>query len=77
MSIQRERYGHGGSKVPLQGQVTPEHRRAITEAAKKSRISRNLYMDALIGWLEENGGLPELSAHQETLEGTLPLSASA
>ena len=57
----------------MQGKVTPAHRNAFNEAAKKSSLSGNLYMDALIGWLEKNGGLPKLTASQDEIEGTLPI----
>lgn len=54
----RVRHADGLHLVLLQGRVRPELRRAINSAAEDSGRSVGLYLDALIQYLDDNGGLP-------------------
>lgn len=54
----RVRQPDGLHVVLLQGRVRPERRDAINTAAERSGRSLGLYLDDLIQYLEENGGVP-------------------
>jgi len=69
------RHPDGVATVPLQGRVLPEHREAFNAAARASKLSVNLYMDSLIQYLEEHGGLPLLSKPKPQAE-ELPIQAA-
>lgn len=70
-----ERHPEGVATVPLQGRVLPEHRDAFNAAARASKLSVSLYMDSLIQYLEEHGGLPVLAKPKPQLE-ELPIPAA-
>lgn len=65
----------GALTVLLQGKVTPEHRTAVSDAADGSGISQSLYLDTLIAYLQENGGLP-LFPRPKPQKETLPIPAA-
>ncbi|WAH99760.1 hypothetical protein [Arthrobacter sp. MMS18-M83] len=54
----RVRQPDGLHLVLLQGRVRPERRHAVNAAAENSGRSLGLYLDDLVRYLEENGGLP-------------------
>jgi hypothetical protein len=54
----RVRQPDGLHLVLLQGRVRPERRQAVNTAAEDSGRSVGLYLDDLVRYLEENGGLP-------------------
>lgn len=69
------RHEDGVATVPLQGRVLPERRKAFNAAARASGISVNLYMDTLIQYLEDHGGLPVLPKPKPQAE-ELPIPAA-
>lgn len=72
----RARQADNTPVVLLQGRVRPERRVAVNSAAENSGRSVGLYLDDLIRYLEDNGGLPVFpkptAQHEE-----LPIQAAS
>jgi hypothetical protein len=72
----RDRQPDGIPLVLLQGRVRPERRSAVNSAAANSGRSVGLYLDDLVRYLEENGGLPVFPRSKPQRE-ELPIKAAS
>jgi hypothetical protein len=71
----RVRQPDGIHLVLLQGRVRPERRQSVNKAAEDSGRSLGLYLDDLVRYLEENGGLPVFPKPKPQAE-ELPIPAA-
>jgi hypothetical protein len=71
----RARRANYAPTVLLQGRVSPEAREVVKAAADASGVTMSYYLEALVGLLEENGGLPLVESPRPQRE-ELPIPAA-